>query len=126
LRDWLSAQGCRSVAMESTGVYWKPVWHVLEGPDFDLLLANAHAVKAIKGRKTDEGDAEWIARLHRSGLLSASFVPPEPIRDLRDLTRYRIALVQEAARERNRIHKGLEDTNVKVRHYGRALSRRRP
>lgn len=114
LRDWLVAAGCRSVAMESTGVYWKPVWHVLEGPDLDLLLANAQAVKAIRGRKTDAGDAEWIAKLHRSGLLVASFVPPEPIRDLRDLTRYRVTLVHEQTAERNRILKLLEDANIKI------------
>jgi transposase len=114
LRDWLIDQGCRAVAMESTGVYWKPVWHLLEGPEFDLVLANAYAVKAVKGRKTDVGDAEWIAKLHRSGLVPASFVPPVPIRDLRDLTRYRTALKQEAARERNRIQKLLEDANIKI------------
>jgi transposase len=114
LRDWLLDLGCRAVAMESTGVYWKPVWHLLEGPEFDLVLANAYAVKAVKGRKTDVGDAEWIAKLHRSGLVPASFVPPQPIRDLRDLTRYRTALKQEAARERNRIQKLLEDANIKI------------
>ena len=114
LRDWLAGLGCRAVAMESTGVYWKPVWHVLEGGDFDLLLANAQAVKGIKGRKTDVGDAEWIAKLHRSGLLVPSFVPPEPIRDLRDLTRYRVNLVHEATAERNRILKLLEDANIKI------------
>ena len=114
LRDWLVGLNCRPVAMESTGVYWKPVWHVLEGPEFDLLLANAQAVKAIKGRKTDVGDATWIAKLHRSGLLQPSFVPPEPIRDLRDVTRYRVSLVHEQTAERNRVQKILEDANIKL------------
>lgn len=114
LREWLVDLQCRPVAMESTGVYWKPVWHVLEGPDLELLLANAQAVKAIKGRKTDASDAQWIAKLHRSGLLVASFVPPEPIRDLRDVTRYRLSLVHEQTAERNRLQKILEDANIKL------------
>jgi transposase len=114
LRDWLVGLSCRAVAMESTGVYWKPVWHVLEGPDFDLLLATAQAVKARKGRKTDVGDAQWIAELHRSGYIAPSFVPPAPIRDLRDVTRYRVTLVAEQTAERNRILKLLEDANIKL------------
>lgn len=80
LRDWLLELGCREVAMESTGVYWRPVWHVLEGPEFHLWLANARLIKQVKGRKTDVGDAEWIGKLLRSGLIQPSFVPPEPIR----------------------------------------------
>ncbi len=114
VRDWLNGLSCRAVAMESTGVYWKPVWNILEGPDFELTLANPHAIKGIKGRKTDVGDAEWIAKLHRSGLVAGSFVPPEPIRDLRDLTRYRTTLVEEQSAERNRILKVLEDANIKL------------
>jgi transposase len=117
LRDWLVGLGCREVAMESTGVYWRPVWHVLEGPEFHLWLANARNIKHAKGRKTDVGDAEWIAKLLRSGMIVPSFVPPEPIRDLRDMTRLRVSFVHEATAERNRIQKVLEDTNIKVAEY---------
>lgn len=114
LGEWLSEQGCSQVAMESTGVYWKPVWNVLEAFDFDLLLANAHHIKNLPGRKTDIKDAEWIAKLLRCGLIENSFVPPVDIRELRDLTRYRKKLVQEATSEKNRIHKLLQDANVKL------------
>ncbi len=117
LRDWLLELGVREVAMESTGVYWRPVWHVLEGPEFHLWLVNPRSVKQVKGRKSDVGDAEWIAKLLRSGLVVASFVPPQPIRDLRDMTRLRTSYVHEATAERNRIQKVLEDTNVKVAEY---------
>lgn len=114
LRAWLLELGCREVAVESTGVYWRPVWNVLEGPEFHLWLANARSIKHVKGRKTDVSDAQWIAKLLRSGLVVQSFVPPQPIRDLRDLTRYRVSLVEEASAERNRIQKVLESTNIKV------------
>lgn len=85
LSDWLQACGVTHVAMESTGVYWKPVWNILEG-QFEILLVNAQHIKAVPGRKTDQNDAEWIADLLQHGLLRGSFVPPTPIRELRDLT----------------------------------------
>jgi transposase len=113
LADWLRACGATHVAMESTGVYWKPVWHVLEG-QFELLLVNAQHVKAIPGRKTDRGDAARLAELLQHGLLRSSFVPPPPIRELRDLTRYRVSLAQECNRIANRIQKVLEDANLKL------------
>lgn len=113
LADWLSAAGVTHVAMESTGVYWKPLWNLLEG-DFALLLANAHHVKAVPGRKTDVRDAEWLADLLRHGLLSPSFVPDRPERELRELTRYRTQLVRERAAERNRVQKTLEGANIKL------------
>ncbi|WP_157067256.1 IS110 family transposase, partial [Alicyclobacillus shizuokensis] len=114
LADWLSETGCTHVAMESTGIYWKPVWNVLEAFDFELLLANAHHIKNLPGRKTDMKDAEWIAKLLRCGLIEGSFVPSQEIRDLRDLTRYRKKLVQEATSEKNRIHRLLQDANIKL------------
>ena len=113
MSDWLGQCGVTHVVMESTGVYWKPVWHVLEGR-FDLLLANAQHVKAIPGKKTDRRDAGWLAELLQHGLLRGSLVPPEPIRGLRDLTRYRVNLAQECNRIANRIQKVLEDANVKL------------
>ena len=113
LSCWLEQCGVTHVVMESTGVYWKPVWHVLEG-HFELLLANAQHVKAIPGKKTDPRDARWLAELLQHGLLRGSFVPPEPIRGLRDLTRYRVNLAQECNRIANRIQKVLEDANIKL------------
>jgi transposase len=113
LRDWLVSQGVTQVAMEATGDYWRPVWHVLED-DFELLLVNARHVKQVPGRKTDVKDAEWLCQLAEAGLLRASFVPPKPIRDLRQLTRYRKAQIQERQREANRLHKTLEDTGIKL------------
>jgi transposase len=113
LRDWLKAQRCEAVAMESTGVYWKCIWNVLEG-EMELLLCNAQHIKAVPGRKTDIKDAEWIADLLQHGLLRASFVPPRPQRELRDLTRYRSSLAADRARLVNRIQKILEDTNIKL------------
>ena len=113
LADWLAAEGVTHVAMESTGVYWKPVFHVLEGR-FELLLVNAEHVKKVPGRKTDVKDCQWIAQLLQHGLLRASFVPPAPIRELRDLTRQRAQLVGERVRVGNRIQKVLEDANVKL------------
>ena len=113
LRDWLVASECQMVAMESTGVYWKPIWNVLE-EELALLLVNAQHMKAVPGRKTDMKDAEWIAELVQHGLLRASFVPPRPQRELREVTRYRSKLVAERARLVNRIQKVLEDSNVKL------------
>jgi transposase len=113
LADWLRECGVTHVAMESTGVYWKPVWHILEG-HFELLLVNAQHVKAIPGKKTDRKDSAWLAELLQHGLLKSSFVPPEPIRELRDLTRYRVNLAQECNRIANRIQKVLEDANIKL------------
>ena len=113
LGDWLRACGVTHVAMESTGVYWKPVWNLLEGL-FEVLLVNAQHIKAVPGRKTDQKDSEWIADLLQHGLLRASFVPPSPIRELRDLTRYRASLAQEINRIANRIQKVLEDANIKL------------
>ena len=113
MRDWLKAQGCTHIAMEATGVYWKPIYNLLEG-DFEILVVNAHHIKAVPGRKTDVKDAEWIADLLSHGLLSASFIPSAPQRELRELTRYRTSLVEERAREVNRLQKTLEDTNLKL------------
>jgi len=113
LRDWLHAHGVTHVVMEATGVYWKPVWHLLED-DFELMLVNARHVKQVPGRKTDVSDAAWLCQLAEAGLLRASFVPPKPIRDLRQLTRYRRAQIAERQREANRLHKALEDTGIKL------------
>ena len=113
LLDWLREGGCTHVAMESTGEFWKPVYYLLEG-HLDLLLVNARHIKAVPGRKTDVKDAEWIADLLRHGLLKASFVPPRPQRDLRDLTRQRTQLVEERARVVNRVQKVLESANIKL------------
>jgi transposase len=113
LADWLDAEGVRHAAMESTGVYWKPIWHILEGR-FELILVNAHHMKQVPGRKTDVKDAEWIAQLLQHGLLSPSFIPPPPIRELRDLTRQRAQLVADKAAVANRVHKTLEDANIKL------------
>lgn len=112
LSDWLGEQGVTHVAMEATGVYWKPVWHVLEG-SFELVLANAMHIKNVPGRKTDVNDATWIADLLAHGLIRASFVPPTPILDLRALTRTRRQLVRERAQHVLRIQKTLEDANIK-------------
>jgi transposase len=113
LRDWLAANDVTQVVMEATGVYWKPVWHVLED-DFELMLVNASHVKQVPGRKTDVADSAWLCRLAEAGLLRASFVPPKPIRELRQLTRYRKAQISERKREANRLHKALEDTGIKL------------
>jgi transposase len=113
LRLWLYANKVMQVAMESTGVYWKPVWHVLEG-HFPLLLANPYHMHNIPGRKTDQKDAEWIADLLAHGLLKPSFVPARPIQELRDLTRYRVKLKGEFNRVHNRIAKVLEDAGIKL------------
>ena len=113
LADWLLAAGCTHVAMESTGVYWKPVWNLLEN-QFELLLINARHVKAVPGRKTDAKDCEWLADLLRHGLLRGSFVPDRSQRELRELTRYRTSLVQERSAEVNRLQKTLEGANIKL------------
>jgi transposase len=113
LRDWLAELGVTHVAMEATGVFWKPVYYQLED-DFELLLVNARHVKNVPGRKTDTNDAQWLCQLLECGLLRASFVPPKPIRAWRDLTRYRKALIRERQREANRLQKVLEDTGIKL------------
>jgi len=107
LGDWLAGHGVAIVAMESTGVFWKPVWNLLE-ERFELMLVNAHHIKQVPGRKTDVKDCQWIAQLLEHGLLRASFVPPRPQRELRDLTRQRTQLLGDRARVVNRIHKTLE------------------
>lgn len=113
LADWLGEQGVTHVAMESTGVYWKPIWNLLEGL-FEMLLVNAQHIKQVPGRKTDVKDAEWIAQLLQHGLLRGSFVPPTPQRQLRELTRQRRQLIQTRASVANRIQKVLEDANIKL------------
>jgi transposase len=113
LREWLLSEGCTHVAMESTGVYWKPIYAILEGA-FEIVVANAQHVKKVPGRKTDVKDAEWIADLLCHGLLRSSFVPPQPIRELRELTRYRRKLVESRSAERNRLLKLLETANIKL------------
>ena len=113
LHDWLVSRGVTHVAMESTGVYWKPIYNILEA-SFTILLVNAAHIKAVPGRKTDVKDCEWIADLLAHGLLRGGFIPPEPVRDLRDLTRYRKSLSDERVREVNRLHKLLESSNVKL------------
>lgn len=113
LHDWLKAHGVTHVAMESTGVYWKPIFNLLEG-EFEVLLVNAAHIKTVPGRKTDVKDCEWIAEVMCHGLVKGSFIPPEPIRDLRDLTRYRRSLTNERTREINRLQKLLESANLKL------------
>jgi transposase len=113
LREWLQAFGVTHVALESTGVYWKPVYYVLEDA-FQLLLINMRELKRVPGRKTDVKDSEWLAQLLECGLLRSSFVPPPPIRELRDITRYRVQQTRDRSREVNRLQKVLEDAGVKV------------
>src|SRR5213596_626707 len=113
LADWLTSVGCTHVAMESTGVYWRPIWNLLEG-QFELLLVNAQHIKAVPGRKTDIKDAEWIADLLQHGLLRPSFIPPAWQRRLRDLTRSRSRLIEERSRVIARLQKVLEDANIKL------------
>lgn len=113
LGEWLESHGCTHVAMEATGVYWKPVWHLLEGR-FELILANAAHIRNVPGRKTDVNDAMWIADLLAHGLIRGSFVPPSRIQELRDLTRTRKQLVREMSQHTLRIQKTLEDANVKL------------
>ena len=113
LRDWLAEYRIKQIAMESTGVYWKPIWNILEDA-FELMLVNAQHIRQVPGRKTDVSDCQWIADLLRHGLVHASFVPPSPQRDLRELTRQRSQLIAERARVANRIQKTLEDANLKL------------
>ena len=113
LRDWLAAAGVTHVGMESTGVYWRPVYAVLEG-HFDLTVGNARHIRNVPGRKTDVKDAEWIADLVRHGLIAKSFVPPRPLREMRELLRYRRKLTESQAAERNRLLKLLETANIKL------------
>ncbi len=113
LCDWLLTEGVTHLAMESTGVFWKPIYNILEG-QFQILLVNARHIKNVPGRKTDVKDCEWIAQLLQCGLLRGSFIPPKPQRELRDLTRMRTQLTREMASVANRIHKVLEDTNIKL------------
>jgi transposase len=113
LSDWLSSHGVTHAAMESTGVYWRPVYSILEA-DYDVLLVNARHVKNVPGRKTDVRDSEWLAQLLECGLLRSSLIPPPPIRDLRDLTRFRKVLIRERAHHSNRIAKTLELANIKL------------
>src|SRR5258705_1422253 len=113
LLDWLQQAGCTHVAMESTGVYWKPIYNILEG-HLEVVVVNAQHLKKVPGRKTDVRDAEWLAECFQLGLLKASFIPPAPVRELRDLTRYRTSLIRERARTANRLQKVLEDANIKL------------
>jgi transposase len=112
-RDWLISEGCTHTVVESTGVYWKPLFNVLEDA-IEVVLANARHIKNVPGRKTDVKDCEWLAQLLRHGLVKGSFIPPKPIRQLRDLTRYRQKLVQQRSSELNRLQKFLEDANIKL------------
>ena len=113
LAEWLKQMHCTHVAMESTGVYWKPVYNLMEG-QFEILVVNAEHLKKVAGHKTDVADAEWIADLLRHGLLRGSFIPSAQQRAWRDLTRYRTTLTDERTREVNRVQKVLEDANIKL------------
>jgi transposase len=113
LSEWMKEHGVTAVAMESTGIYWKPIFNILED-DFDIVLANAQHIKNVPGRKTDVKDCQWIAHLFRNGLISGSFIPPREIRELRDLTRTRRKLVGAMTSEKNRVQKVLEDANIKI------------
>jgi transposase len=113
MRDWLKENGITHVAMESTGVYWKPVYNILEA-DFEIILVNARHIKNVPGRKTDKKDSRWITKLLLSGLLKGSFIPPKHIRELRDLTRYKRKVIEQVSSEKNRIQKILEDANIKL------------
>ncbi len=113
LADWLRAVEVSHIAMESTGVYWKPIYNLLEA-EFGVVLVNAQHIKFVPGRKTDVNDAQWIGELLQHGLLKASYIPPVEQRDLRDLIRYRTSLIQERTRDVNRVQKVLEDANIKL------------
>jgi len=114
LIDWIKSHGCTHVAMESTGSYWKPIYNLLEMERIETLVVNARHIKNVPGRKTDVKDAEWIAGLLRHGLLKGSYIPSRPQRELRELIRYRRSLMDERAREIQRIQKVLEGTNIKL------------
>lgn len=113
LLDWLQQAGCTHVAMESTGVYWKPIYNILEG-QLEVVVVNAQHLKGVPGRKTDVMDSEWLAECYQLGLLRPSFIPPAPVREVRDLTRYRTSLIRDRARTANRLQKVLEDANIKL------------
>jgi transposase len=113
LRDWCKQAGVTHVAMESTGIYWKPVFNILE-EDFEILLVNARHVKNVPGHKTDKKDSAWLSKLLLSGLLKGSFIPPQEIRELRDMVRYKKKLIGQISSEKNRIIKVLEDCNIKL------------
>ena len=112
--DWLKSVKCTIAAMESTGVYWKPVYNILESEGIEAIVVNAQHIKAVPGRKTDVKDAEWIANLVRHGLVKASYIPDREQRELREMVRYRNEIVNERAREINRIHAVLEGANIKL------------
>jgi transposase len=114
LREWCKSEGVTHIAMESTGVYWKPVFNILEEGDFEIILVNARHVRNVPGHKTDKKDSQWLSKLLLSGLLKASFIPPVEIRDLRDLVRYKKKVVAQASSEKNRIIRILEDANIKL------------
>ncbi len=114
LMDWIKSHGCTHVAMESTGVYWKPIVNLIEAEDLEFFVVNAQHMKAVPGRKTDVKDAEWIAQLLRHGLLTASFIPDRQQRELRELVRYRRSIIEERSRQLNRIQKVLEGANIKL------------
>jgi len=114
MSEWLSENKCEAIAMESTGVYWKPIYNVLELYGWDVIVANAHHIKNVPGRKTDVKDAEWIASLLKHGLLNPSFIPDRDQRETRDISRYRKSLVEERSREINRLEKILEGANIKL------------
>src|SRR3954463_1420008 len=112
--DWIKERSCTHVAMESTGVFWKPIVNLLEAEDIEFLVVNAQHMKVVPGRKTDVKDAEWIAKLLRHGLLKASYIPDRNQRELRELVRYRRSIIEERARQHNRIQKVLEGANIKL------------
>ena len=114
LADWLKANGCQMVAMESTGSYWKPLYNILEMNDIPAMVVNAQHMKAVPGRKTDVTDSEWIAKLVQHGLLQASYIPSKDQREMRELVRYRKSLVDDRTRELNRLQKMLEGANIKL------------
>jgi len=114
LKEWLLTNGITHVAMESTGVYWKPVYKVLEGHGLRILIVNARHIKYVPGHKTDKADSGWICKLLLAGLLKPSYIPPREQRELRDLTRYRVKLIQHIASEKNRIMRIMEDCNIKL------------
>ena len=113
LREWCKAEGVTHIAMESTGIYWRPVFNILE-EDFEIILVNARHIKNVPGHKTDKKDSRWISKLLLSGLLKGSFIPPREIRELRDLVRYKKKIVNQIASEKNRVIKTLEDANIKL------------
>lgn len=114
LREWCKQEQVTHIAMESTGIYWKPVYNILEEGDFEIILVNARHVRNIPGHKTDKQDSQWLSKLLLSGLLKGSFIPPVEIRELRDLVRYKKKVIGQAASEKNRVIKILEDANIKL------------